>query len=54
MADEKNVAAVTKMISLRRYAMPEEIAGVINFLATPAAGYLTGVLIPIDGGMTIN
>ena len=54
MADEKNVAAVTRMISLRRYAMPEEIAGVINFIASPAGGYMTGVLIPVDGGMTIN
>jgi NAD(P)-dependent dehydrogenase (short-subunit alcohol dehydrogenase family) len=54
MADEKNVAAVTKMITLRRYAMPEEMAGVINFIASPAGGYLTGVMIPVDGGMTIN
>lgn len=54
MADEKNVAAVTRMISVRRYAQPEEIASVITFLATPAAGYITGVLIPVDGGMTIN
>ena len=42
------------MISLRRYAQPEEIAGVINFLASPAGGYITGQLIPVDGGMTIN
>ena len=54
MADEKNVAAVTRMISVRRYAQPEEIASVISFLATDAAGYITGVLIPVDGGMTIN
>ena len=54
MADEKNVAAVTRMISLRRYAQPIEIASVITFLATPAGGYITGVLIPVDGGMTIN
>ena len=54
MADEKNVAAVTRMISLRRYAQPIEIANVIAFLASPAGGYVTGVLIPVDGGMTIN
>ena len=54
MADEKNAEAVKKMISLRRYAQPEEIAGVANFLASPAGGYVTGVLIPVDGGMTIN
>ena len=54
MADEKNAEAVKKMISLRRYAQPEEIAGVVNFLASPAGGYVTGVTIPADGGMTIN
>jgi len=54
MADEKNVAAVTRMITLRRYAQPEEIAGVINFIASNAGGYLTGVMFPVDGGMTIN
>lgn len=54
MADEKNVAAVTRMISLRRYAMPDEIAGVISFLASPAGGYITGQLLAVDGGMTIN
>ncbi len=54
MADEKNVAAVTRMISVRRYAQPEEIASVIAFLCSEAAGYITGVLIPVDGGMTIN
>ena len=42
------------MISVRRYAQPEEIASVIAFLASDAAGYVTGVLIPVDGGMTIN
>ena len=54
MADEKNANAVKKMISLRRYAQPTEIAGVANFLASDAGGYITGVLIPVDGGMTIN
>ena len=54
MADEKNVAAVTRMISVRRYAQPEEIGSVIAFLCSEAAGYVTGVLIPVDGGMTIN
>jgi 3-oxoacyl-[acyl-carrier protein] reductase len=54
MADEKNAAAVQRMIALRRYAMPVEMASVVNFVASPAGGYLTGVLIPVDGGMTIN
>lgn len=54
MADEKNAAVVNRMITLRRYAMPEEIASVVAFIASPASGYLTGNMIPVDGGMTIN
>jgi NAD(P)-dependent dehydrogenase (short-subunit alcohol dehydrogenase family) len=54
MSDEKNAAAVKKMISIRRYANPSEIASVALFLASAGAGYVTGVLIPVDGGMTIN
>jgi NAD(P)-dependent dehydrogenase (short-subunit alcohol dehydrogenase family) len=54
MADEKNAAAVKKMISIRRYANPSEIASVALFLSSAGAGYVTGVLIPVDGGMTIN
>lgn len=54
MADEKNSNAVTRMISLRRYGQPEEIASAVQFLVSEAAKYITGVLLPVDGGMTIN
>jgi NAD(P)-dependent dehydrogenase (short-subunit alcohol dehydrogenase family) len=37
---------------LGRAAQPEEIAGVIAFLATDAARYITGATIPVDGGRT--
>ena len=37
-----------------RIAEPEEIAAVICFLLSPAAGYVNGVLLPIDGGATLS
>jgi len=39
-------------IPMKRFGQPEEIAAVAAFLATPAAAYLTGVSIPVDGGRT--
>jgi 3-oxoacyl-[acyl-carrier protein] reductase len=37
-------------IALRRYGTPEDCAKVIEFLATDLSDYVTGALIPIDGG----
>ena len=37
-------------IPLGRAAQPEEIAGVVAFLASDDAGMVTGVTIPVDGG----
>ena len=42
--------AMKSEIPLGRFAAPEEIGGVIAFLASPAAGYVTGVSVPVDGG----
>ena len=45
-------SAYTEAIALRRFATPEEIAWLVAFLASEAASYMTGTLIPIDGGFT--
>ncbi len=38
-------------VALRRIGTPEDIAGVIAFLCTPAADYITGQVLVVDGGM---
>lgn len=37
-------------IPMKRFAAPEEIFGPAQFLASPAASYVTGVILPVDGG----
>lgn len=41
-----------KEIPMKRFGQPNEIGGVIAFLASPAAAYINGVSIPVDGGRT--
>lgn len=36
-----------------RFGLPEELAATIGFLASPAAGYINGINLPVDGGRTL-
>jgi 3-oxoacyl-[acyl-carrier protein] reductase len=44
-------AEILSQVPLRRYATPDEIAGVVRFLASDEAAYITGAVIPVDGGL---
>lgn len=48
---DDRVKALVEAVPLQRMASPEEVAGVVAFLAGPSAGYITGAVIPVDGGL---
>jgi NAD(P)-dependent dehydrogenase (short-subunit alcohol dehydrogenase family) len=51
---QETVAARTQRIPLGRYAEASEIAAVVLFLCSPAASYVTGETIWVDGAITVN
>ncbi|MFL6130697.1 MAG: 3-oxoacyl-ACP reductase FabG [Mycobacteriales bacterium] len=44
-------AEILAQVPLGRYASTEEVAGTVTFLASPAAAYITGAVLPVDGGL---
>ena len=48
---EKRLAELTAAVPLQRMATPDEIAGVVTFLTSNDAAYITGAVIPVDGGL---
>jgi len=50
LPDEQAQAYMESLIPMRRIGDPVEVANAIVFLASPLASYITGVLLPVDGG----
>ena len=51
---EEIAAAQAESIPVGRLGRPEDIGAVVAFLASPAAGYVNGVNLPVDGGRLVS
>jgi 3-oxoacyl-[acyl-carrier protein] reductase len=48
---DQQKADITARVPLGRYATPDEIAAAVTWLAGDGAAYVTGAVIPVDGGL---
>lgn len=52
--DAERFASITSRIPLGRWGQPNDLTGAAVFLASPASDYITGVVMPVDGGFLAN
>ena len=51
---EKRMEEMEGAIPMRRMAQPSDISGIVEFLSSDKASYITGTLIPVDGGLSMG
>ena len=54
ISEEHKKEFARRRVALKRYADPEEVAHGTLGLVLPAASFITGVTLPVDGGLTIR
>ena len=52
--EEAKVKFARRRVPMRRYGDPEEVAQITLSLVLPAASFITGAVIPVDGGLTVQ
>lgn len=52
--DEAKQTYAKRRVPLRRYGLPEEVAHITLSMCMPAASFLNGAVVPVDGGMTVR
>ena len=52
LEDPERREAIEQSVPLGRIGRPDDVAGLTRFLASRAGAYLTGTVIPLDGGIT--
>ena len=50
--DDSKATFARRRVPIGRYGEPVEVAHIVLSLVLPASSYLTGAIIPVDGGMT--